>query len=433
MTPAKADATFRAAGQPRRPLKRSQGILEPGIIFEHMPRGGSRWDIAPYPAWTIAYLLTGTPKLYRRTLHADGNGGGAFYMHVRQGRMPGFNVFTVKQAHSNPGYRVNRWGLPAGEKVTHEPDHAHAPSLGYISYMLTGDKYYAEEMSFWAAYHAGEWPHKGLKWRQMDRSCAWAMRQVTDAAFILPDDHPLRKYFHKSVDKCLAQMTAVLLKSGKRVHSPPAAVFNSSGRLDWINAKRCSTWMYSWVVWTLNNAAGKGFPKAAPLRDWAAEYIIGFYTSKDEFEAPDGETYTYDPKDAMPYSTATELWEYEIYNDKRGIRRSKLTRKIKDIDNYGEIWYWTKVNSDNMFGNTVGLKTSPDAEGVWPLRKDAWGHGKYNWGQGQKRWWAWHRYGAWIGLVSALEGNVSNAKEAWKVMTSLAGPSQYGYEMVPRK
>jgi len=53
--------------------------------------------------------------------------------------------------------------------------------------------------------------------------------------------------------------------------------------------------------------------------------------------------------------------------------------------------------------------------------------------QKQQRWWGWHRYGAWVALVTALEAGVPKAKQAWKVMTSLTGKEgEYGYEMVPR-
>ena len=70
--------------------------------------------------------------------------------------------------------------------------------------------------------------------------------------------------------------------------------------------------------------------------------------------------------------------------------------------------------------------------GVWPLRKDGWGHGMYNWGV-QKPWWNWHRYGAWVGLVTAVEAGVPKADEAWKVMTGLTGKGgEYHMEMVPR-
>ena len=32
------------------------------------------------------------------------------------------------------------------------PDNAHQPSLAYVPYLLTGDRFYAEEMAFWANY-----------------------------------------------------------------------------------------------------------------------------------------------------------------------------------------------------------------------------------------------------------------------------------------
>ena len=425
MTPAKVDATFDEKGDARSKPTRKQGILENGIIFWHMPRGGSRWDINPYPAWSVAYLLGGGSETYRRILHADGNGGGAFYMHIRHKGAPGYDVFS---ADAPKGCRIDRYtNIPDAVRPNLEPDYAHAPSLGYVSYLLTGDKFYGEELSFWASYQMGQ------NWKQMARSFAWSFRQVVDAAFIQPDDNPLKNAFTAGVERTLNQMSQQLLKSTRRVHSPPDTVFNCSGRMDWINCTRCSDWMYSWVVWSLGNAADKGFPQAKALRDWSAEYIIGFYTSKDTFKAPDGKVYTYDPRDAMPYSTAVALHECEIYTDQRGIRRVRLGKKIKDLDNYAEIWYWTKVNEDNAFEGykTPGLKTSPDANGVWPLKEDGWGHGMYNWGK-QQRWWAWHRYGAWVGMVAAVEGNVPNALEAWKKMTELAGPSEYGYEMVPR-
>ncbi|HUT56815.1 MAG TPA: hypothetical protein VNA25_02945, partial [Phycisphaerae bacterium] len=317
-TPAAVDQTYTAKVQGRNDDVRRQGILEPGIIFDHMPGAASRWDIGAYPAWSVAYLLSGAPGTYERMLHADGNGGGAFYIHVRQDGAPGYNVFTVEQPVQDQNYRVPLYTLPDGSRNTKQPDHAHAPSIGYISYLLTGDKYYAEEMSFWASYQMGEWPHKGLPWEQMARSFAWSLRHVVDAAFILPDDHPLLEYFRTGVDECLDEMAEQLVNSGKRVHSPPEAVFQCSGRLDWINCTRCSTWMYAWVVWSLANAADKGFEKAARVRDWAAEYIVGFYTSKDEYEAPDGRVYRYDPRDAMPYSTAVALYEHEIVTDKNG-------------------------------------------------------------------------------------------------------------------
>lgn len=432
---AQVDQTYARRTNDRNNQKRKQGLLEPGIIHRHMPGTGGRWEMEPYPAWAVAYVLSGAPKTYRAILHADGNGAGAFYIHVRQNGAPGYDIRTVAQKPLDRGYRIPLYRLPDGTKPPVQPDHAHAPSLGYVAYLLTGDKFYGEEASFWASFQMGEWPHKGLRWQGMDRAFAYGLRHVVDAAFILPDDHPLRAYYAWGVNDCMDQMTRQLVNSGRRVHSPPGAVFRCSGRANWVNARRCSAWQYAWVVWSLGNAADKGFEKAETVRDWAAEYIIGFYTSDDEFKAPDGKTYRYDPKDAIPYSTAVQLLDTKIVT-KDGKKIIQVNGDGAFLENYGAIWYYTKLNVDNSYHDPKGLTTEPDADGNWPLRDKGWGHGMtYNSFQNrQDRWYDWHRYGAWVGLVSAIEGEVPKAWEAWDIMRSLTGKQGiYGYEMVPRR
>ena len=438
-TPEQVDATYTKPSASRPALTRGQGILENGMIERHMPGTGGRWEMMPYPAWTACYLLSGAPKTYRALLHADGNGGGAFYVHVRQGGAPGYNVYTVSQRPLGGPYRMPLYRLPDGTKVPRQPDHAHAPSLGYVSYLLTGDKYYAEEMSFWASYDLGEYPYRGIDHNGPERAQAWQLRQTADAAFILPKDHPLQSYFAQSVNKYLEIFTEKFVKSGRKVHFFRAEIPKRSGALNWVNCTRTLAWTYSWLVWSLNNAVDKGFDSAVGPRDWAAEYNVGFYASDDEFVAPDGKTYRYDPRDAMPYGTAAQLWETKIVRAKDGSKDIQFVRKIKDLDNYGAIWYYTKLNQDNEWslffeGDRRGVQAEPDANGVWPLRKDGWGGGMYydHMKQRQAPWWGWHRYGAWVSIVTAVEADVPNARKAWETMRKLAGPSRYGFEMAPR-
>ena len=443
------DSFYDVRAEMRDHPKRRQGILESGIILRHMPNTGGRWDLGPYPSWAVAYLLAGGgPKTYRAILHADGNGGGVFFIHVRQDGAPGYNIFTVEQSPLDRGYRIPLYRLPDGSRPPAQPDHAHAPSIGYISYLLTGDKYYAEEVSFWASYHMGEWPHKGLKWQSMDRSFAWSLRQVVDAAFILPDNHPLVGYFTNGVSKCLDEMAEGLVRSGRRVHCPPAGVFQCSGRQNWVNAMRCSTWMYSWVVWALGNAADKGFEKRAPaVRDWAAEYIVGLYTSEDEFEAPDGKVYRYDPRDAIPYSTAiarirTKVVDKKVsVTDRSGKKTTKTVKGLEVVDsepgyldNYGAIWYYTKQNVDNGWYDERGLEHLPDENGVWPLLETGFGGGMMYWAYDRKvRPHFNYHLEAMTGLSVAVEAGIPNANEAWKRAIKLGGhKGDYGIQIVPR-
>lgn len=437
---AEVDAFYDVRNPMRAKPSRRQGVLQSGIILRHMPNTGGRWDLGPYPYWAVSYLLAGGGTgTYRAILHADGNGGGTFFVHVRQDGAPGYNVFTVEQPPLDRGYRIPLYTLPDGSRTAAQCDHAHAPSIGYISYLITGDKYYAEELSFWAAYHMGEWPHKGLKWQSMDRSFAWSLRQVVDAAFILPDGHPLLGYFTDGVNRCLDEMTRGLVESGRRVHCPAAGVFQCSGRQNWVNSMRCSAWMYAWVVWALGNAADKGFAeKAAAVHDWAAEYIVGLYTSDDEFRAPDGKLYRYDPRDAMPYSTAIALVATEIVDLKTTAGTVKAVKAVdlkpKYLDNYGAVWYYTKLNVDNGWYNDRGIERPPDTRGVWPLRPDGFGGGMMYWAYDRKQrpHFNYHQQ-AMTGLSTAVEAGVPKAPEAWKLMMQLGGrQGEYGIQIVPR-
>ena len=456
-TAAEVDKFYGRRDEMRRHTRRKQGILEHGIILRHMPNTGGRWDLGPYPSWTQAYLLSGAPKTYGWLLHADGNGGGAFFVHVREKGAPGYNVFTAKPRQHDKNQRLSLYRLPNGSRTPTQADHAHMPSIGYISYLLTGDKFYADELSFWASYHAGEWPYKGLKWQGMDRSFHYSLRQVTDAAFILPDRHPLLPYYTKLLDKCFAEMNKGFVQSGWHVHSPLGGVFQCSGRQNWVNATRCSVWMYAWVVWGLDNAVNKGFEAAKPVRDWAAEYIVGLYTSDDEFQAPDGKTYKIDPRDAMAYSTAIALLDTKVVDikipvtDKRGksildengkptFKMGKgvkvATWKPKHIDNYAAVWYYTKLNVDNGWYPQRGLEQLPDAKGVWPLRPPGKGFG------GGKMYWVWNRrvsphfnyhLQALTALSTAIDAEIPKAKEAWKLALQFgAKRGKYGIQIVPR-
>ena len=112
-----------------------------------------------------------------------------------------------------------------------------------------------------------------------------------------------------------------------------------------------------------------------------------------------------------------------------------MIRKLRDLDNYGEMWYYTKLNEDNAWSQATGGPPEPDAQGQWPLRENGWGHG-FAWDvsrQQQTRQYGWHRYGAWVALVTALEAGVPKARQAWEVMVPLAGTQgEYDMEMVPR-
>ncbi len=425
-------------------------ILHEGIIHNHMPGTGGRPDIGPYPDWAVVYLLVGGSKLYRANLHADGNGGGAFYIHARQDPdTPGYDVKNFVRPKGGPRT------MPSRRETRTKPDGAHTPAIGYITYLLTGDKYYAEEMSFWASYQLSFYPYRGLTTSFPLRHQAWGLRMVVDAAFILPTGHPLQGYFTKSVNTYLARFDP-LIQSPRKIHYVRDR-YTRSGMAHLINVNTCAPWQHSWLIWSLHNAVLKGFDNAREPRAWVAAYTIGLYTSKDEYVAPDGKTYTFDPRDANQYFLATSLMKATpttrtakkvVTVDGKEVKKEVQVRTVRvdrksavPIDNYGAVWYWSKVNWDNSYYEYAGkdLDVRPDDNGVWPIREKGWGHGmKYSrFRKKQERAYPWHRYGAWNGLTAAYEADIPGAKEAYDVMTKLAGGAgkrnrKYAFEMVPQ-
>ena len=274
-------------------------------------------------------------------------------------------------------------------------------------------------------------------------------RPSRDAPVLVPDRSPLVGYFQRPLEASAPTVPTQFVHSNRPLHYFKEQG-RASGRLEWVNAYFCSPWQASWLLSSVGNAINKGTPAFEGFRDWLGEYIIGFYTSyhdpAHDFVGPDGVTYKYDPKDAMPYSMATSLWQCEVYTDDNGTAADAsddflATRKlfkIKDFTNYGEIWYYNKVNQDNewsQYTSSPGVDPAmlPDANCEnWPIRPDGWGHGfvypHLATPPRQGTWYGWHRYGSSEGLGAADVRFINEAKairrlggEVWRV-SKIGGP-----------
>ena len=83
-------------------------------------------------------------------------------------------------------------------------DSAHKPLVSYTAYMVTGDAYYARELAHEAAFAiANIWPDlRDGRPLVIDaiqvRSRAWALRDIANAAWLLPEEAPLKGYFSRA-------------------------------------------------------------------------------------------------------------------------------------------------------------------------------------------------------------------------------------------
>lgn len=138
-----------------------------------------RDDIAgPLPASTARYLVHRNPR-QRGFVLAQGDLSGSWPVHRRDAQN---NISGVGSRRS--------------------PDAAAQPSLAFVPYLLTGDRYYAEEMAFWATY--GSTP--GVNGD--GEGDAWALRNLADAAAFLPDGFALKASLAEKIAHTLASLDA---------------------------------------------------------------------------------------------------------------------------------------------------------------------------------------------------------------------------------
>jgi hypothetical protein len=164
-------------------------------------------------------------------------------------------------------------------------DNAHQPAESYVPYMVTGSYYYMSELAFGASQNE-LWSnpvYRGYSKGLIDgshsqvRGKAWTLRNMANAAWLLPDDYPLKAEFHADVENSLADWNQ------KYTHNPGA---NTLGLLDSGHSyganggtnNAMAPWMHNFFTWSAGHVAELGFAGATELRDWLARFEIGLMT-----------------------------------------------------------------------------------------------------------------------------------------------------------
>jgi PKD repeat protein len=264
-------------------------ILGSGTLNPYMPEHGGRPELAPYPDWAARYLVHKDPTQGQFVL-ANGDLAGSWPVHVRS--VDGRFVTIDERPDFWLDWRADPWNRPAGDlgaTGTLVPDVAHQPSLAYIPYLVTGDRYYADEMAFWAnyvllntwqdAYYNARGGAQGLLYSNEVRGVAWGLRNLVDAAAYLPDASPLKNYFAEKVQNNLTWLDDYaasetnplgILWAFKR----PENVDPSLDSYAWI-----ALWEQNYVAWSIDHANKQGFAGGLLHRDRIARLQLSLFTN----------------------------------------------------------------------------------------------------------------------------------------------------------
>ncbi len=272
---------------------KDRGPMKVGGMEPYMPATGAHDDIGPLSLWDSLYLCSMDSRARAVALElADMAGSWPVHYRDKNTDLPvSLADYPYMTLLGNPGDTVN----PATGKSEafpacaadcsspFTPDSAHQPSLGYLAYVVTGDYDYLEELQFWANLNLLESnPYyrefeKGLlQWGQV-RGQAWSLRTLGFAAYITPDDHPMKAYFvdrlHDNLQWYVDQYT------GDRKNA--LGVLTNGYAFAYDNGRGVAPWQDDFFTWSAGQLVAMGFDEAKPLLAFKAVFPVGRMTEPD--------------------------------------------------------------------------------------------------------------------------------------------------------
>jgi hypothetical protein len=260
-----------------------------GESLPAMATTGGRSDIGLLPGWTVMYLLSMDLRAKKVTL-GTADLAGSYSMHYRDKRSgrpvslldyPYMTIYGLQGDTRNPSSGKLE-AFPACAAVdacasTNAHDVPHQPSLAYLPYLVTGDYYYLEELQFWAMYNvfssnpAYRENRKGLIKPFQVRGQAWALRTLAHAAWITPDNDPLKKHFTQFLDNNLNWYNAAYTDNpqANRLH-----VLNNGPVMAYGNGTGLAPWQDDFFTSAVGHAAELGYTKAEKLLVWKARFAV---------------------------------------------------------------------------------------------------------------------------------------------------------------
>lgn len=299
------------------------GPLAFGDLTVPMNAHSGRPELAPYPDWAAQFLVH-RASVQRDYVLRHGELAGSWGIHVRNpdGSMPsldapGKGYYWLDPRWKDPGNLEAGFTGPLGN-LQHraEPaDLAHQPSLAYVPYLVTGDRFFADELAFWANFcligsFASDDNRKGPQGLLIGnevRGIGWGLRNLADAAAYLPDLSPVKSYLASKVVNNLTALDqhAATLKSG-----PLQTLFPGRRPEDTMPPYQSFVWISLWeqsyLAWAIDHAMQHGrvaafnFASAGEtVRNRIARLQLALFTSPQWPRAADRQA---------PYLLAVGRW-----------------------------------------------------------------------------------------------------------------------------
>ncbi|HST75239.1 MAG TPA: hypothetical protein VLJ20_07700 [Acetobacteraceae bacterium] len=263
-------------------VKTNTGPMGNANVMLYFGTTGGRADIGPVPRWTTLYLLTMDPREYT-VMMANADASGSIPIHYRDRKTD-----RPVSIDDHPGIVTGDWPPSSGkdkipptvDAVTPwSPEPSHQPSLVFIPYIVSGDRYYMEESQFWATWNLGVAypPKRGgsegiVLGTEQTRRDAWALRSLAEAAEITPDRDPMKHYFESKLENNLKYALARYAKRSNPIGLD--AIFNERGD------KKFAPWQVDFLIMVLDQIAGNRYAGADTWLKWLGQIGVGLWTNE---------------------------------------------------------------------------------------------------------------------------------------------------------
>jgi hypothetical protein len=383
-----------------------------------MGNTGAQQAIGPLARWSSVYVVDPTYRAYRWML-ANDDALGSYGIHYRD-QLTGQPV-SVEAHPCMTLYRqaevvrcpVSPYHDDVFPRCSNQcespliPDESHHPEPAYVAYLVTGDWYYLEELEFWAdwvIFHqnpAYRGYADGLIEDTQIRGQAWALRTLGYAAYILPDQDPMKGYFNRVVENNIQWYNKQYTENpdANKLHITTngyAVLYPNRGKPN----TGIATWQQSFFNWAIGNLADLGFTGAGRLRDWFSYFQINLMTSQDFcwVLASSYELQVRDTKDSPLYHSLKSVYT-SSFPELKGVR----------------------CNSDKM----AGLLSKPHGYHYFPGVMVGYPYSPTGFTANFQ-----------IGLAASADSNVADAILAWKRFESRRTKPDYSdspqFAVVPR-
>lgn len=275
-----------AIGRQVEQLRRSNTApMGNAFIMHAFGTTGGRPDIGPLPLWSALHALSLDPGMERVVL-ANGDASGSVPIHLSSDPKAGVPM-NVKQF---PGTRLRDGRMNLGSRTVHvgwarspfSPDIAHQPSLAYYPYLLTGDRFYLDELHYWASYNALVQPVDsrqgglGVFFDEQVRGQAWGLRTLAEAALVTADRHPMKPVFQEQLK---ANMAAYLKRHLGEIGEGGPGVNHAI--ID-IQREKVAPWQQDMMAMVVAHLAENGVEGAERLARWMAPFVVGRWNAESQ-------------------------------------------------------------------------------------------------------------------------------------------------------